>query len=521
MDHEELIDLPQRPPLFLPFLARRRRLLSMAALAALALAAGGAAVVLLRAPRQQEARCHFRLEFNGAERGRYPSGLRFTPQEITGAASLRRIYDESGLQSAGIAFDDMRQGLYVVESDPALERLRSEMGPRLAAARSSIERDGIENLYALRKSNLNTREYDLVLALPSRHGVTADQMKRVLTATLETWAATTARQKARIDFAGLTPQELNVDAFPGRPLLALEELRMKTNAGRWRAMQLASAEGAALIADPQSGLTAKAVDTRLTDIVRWDIDPLVAQLVRRHIFDQGTIDTLTSQIRYGAEQARFEEGRTAAIQEGIAIYSRTPSAAQPPPRSLSVEAPAPQRQPTREAPFGSGEPAVVTQIDSSVIDRIAEMTAQSADRSFRQTMAMQLVNERTSGVPARIENEHFRALLQELTQRGGTPTAATPDDDAAVRAIGTRVRDTVAAMDRVADRLSETQVLSAAFYSMIEPPYVQRRTFIPDLRLLAVVVLPLLALITFAAVLFLIDSLRVPAPGRTAAEEEA
>ena len=507
MDRDELprSEQTQYIPLLLDFARRRRRLIATATAIAVVLSLGGAGVVLLRAPRQTEARCHFRLEFNGAERGVYPSGLPFVPQEITARAAVRRVYHASGLADSGVPLGQFLRGLYIVESDPALDRLRAEANASLAAARTQIERDNVAELFALRRRNQLTREYDLVLSLPTSSRLSPEQMKRALTLLLETWAATTGREKARIDVVGVTARDINEDTIPsGQPLVALEDLRLKTIAGMLRASALAGMEGAALVRDPGSGMTAKMVESELSNIVRWNIDPQVAGLLRRRVYDDYTIDALNSQIRYDIERKMFSDERSRIIQQGVATYGQTTAGG----ATASAATPA---TPATPRPESADEPDVVAQVDASLLDRLADLTGQRADQSYRQYLTNQFLQERTLGVPTEIEIRHFRSLLEQLTTAAGPRATPTDQDLAAVRAVTARVRSNMEVLDAIAARVSEARVFSGMLFSA-DPVYVHARRYVPTTTIAIVTVTPLLLLPIILLVAFVAEHLGMAYP---------
>lgn len=503
MDRENLIedDSQHYLPLLRDFARRRRRLVTMMAIAALLVSAAGAGFLLFRAPRETQARCHFRLEFNGAERGVYPSGLPFVPQEITARAALRHVYENARMADSGITFRQFLNGIYIIESDPTLDRMRIEMANRLAGARTQIERDGISELFALRKKNQITREYDLILSLPTSSALPADRMKRVLTSLLETWASTTGREKARIDIPGTTAQDLDGDTIPaGQPLLALEDLRLKTIAAMLRASALAGTEGAALARDPRSGLTAKMVESDLSDIVRWNIDPLVANLLRRGVFNDYTVDALASQVRYDSERKMFSDERSSIIQQGFATYSLGTS------QTTGRETAAvPPRQAGEET---ASRPSVVAQVDVSLLDRLVDLTGQGADQSFRQQLTNQFLNERTLSVPTEIEIRHFRTLVDEVSAARGPRAAPSSEDEAAVRAVTARVRAKVEALDAIAARVTEARVFSGTLYSS-EPAYVRSQSYVPWRMIALAALLPFVILPLVLIAVFFIDHYRM------------
>ena len=73
-------------------------------------------------PTTLSSRLPFRLEFEGAERGEYPNGLKFSSSEIVSTPILMRVYEANEL-SKYVPFHRFKESLFVHESSPELQRL--------------------------------------------------------------------------------------------------------------------------------------------------------------------------------------------------------------------------------------------------------------------------------------------------------------------------------------------------------------------------------------------------------------
>lgn len=95
-----------------------------------------ASVVYLRSPSQQFTSLPFRLEFQGANRGQYPNGTKFSTTEITATPILLKVYKENDL-ARFVNFERFSRAIFVLESSQAYEVLVLEYQARLSDAKLS------------------------------------------------------------------------------------------------------------------------------------------------------------------------------------------------------------------------------------------------------------------------------------------------------------------------------------------------------------------------------------------------
>ena len=144
----------------------------------------------LRAPGEQTGTLGFRLLFSGASQGRYPNGTAFSSAEITASPVLSEVFDINDLDRF-VSFEDFRDSLFILQSNPELSFLVSEYqaildNPRLRPA----DRPGFEEEFRTRREGLtdharftlNLRQNTRTAAMPP------STVSKVLDDTLATWA---------------------------------------------------------------------------------------------------------------------------------------------------------------------------------------------------------------------------------------------------------------------------------------------------------------------------------------------
>jgi hypothetical protein len=91
-----------------------RRVIVTAIAAVLVLFLIGAGIAFLRQPVERQAGVEFRLVFEGADRGEYPNGLRFSRSEIIAPPVLSQVYEANDL-ARYCTFDEFKNAFYILE----------------------------------------------------------------------------------------------------------------------------------------------------------------------------------------------------------------------------------------------------------------------------------------------------------------------------------------------------------------------------------------------------------------------
>src|SRR4051794_28585049 len=91
-----------------------RRTLWRGALAAVALITVVLAVVWIQAPTDLFGTVGFRVNFDGADQGKYPNGMPFSSAELVSSAVLDRVYQTNDLQRY-LTFTKLKDSMFALE----------------------------------------------------------------------------------------------------------------------------------------------------------------------------------------------------------------------------------------------------------------------------------------------------------------------------------------------------------------------------------------------------------------------
>ena len=131
----------------------------------------------------------FRLLFEGASQGQYPNGTLFSSAEITSTPVLTEVFETNDLERYG-SYEDFKNSVFVLQSNPEFELLSYEYEAKLAASGlSPVDRRRIEDDFRTRRQSLTDSRFSLTLrgdALVAR--MPPSLVSKVLDDTLATWA---------------------------------------------------------------------------------------------------------------------------------------------------------------------------------------------------------------------------------------------------------------------------------------------------------------------------------------------
>lgn len=467
-------------------------LLSLAALAFIFTA--GAIAYLLLKPARSITTLPFRLEFAGAERGRYPNGTTFSSAEIVSTPILVQVYKANDLGDV-VPFQEFKSSIFVVESNPALEALQREYRAKLSAPRlESVDRARLEQEYEEKKESIARSYYAISYAEQGRFtGVPKKIREKVLSDILATWAEQTVQSKGVVlyDLPILSSAIFEsgmLDSYDY--IIALDILRSKINRIIRNIEELSTIPGAKVVrtSEPPQ-VTLAELRVRLEDQLKFRIDPLIGTILDSGISKNpaASISFLESRLQFNAIERAGAENRVEAMRESLDVYQRAPSESTP-----------------------SSEPSsapVMPQLDQGFIDRIIVMSGQQDDMVFRQTLVQNMQNEALRVVPLESEERYYRGLIESLRGYGSRARPASSDELQMMRAqVDRAMTDAVRATDQVNEiyrSLSQNLNPSTVLFSTTAPPATETQTVVSvgNIALLGLLLLllavPLAILVAF------------------------
>jgi len=159
----------------------------------------------------------FRLEFEGASRGLYPNGLKFSPADVVDARVLQRVYQRAHLEKY-VGYADFAQSLFVLEQNPAYNALARSYEARLSDPKlTPIDRDRIEREYTIKRDALPKNEFTLVFQHTQKNSsIPETVIRRAMSDTLNVWADVAVNEQHVTDYrvGVISPESIGSTVLP-------------------------------------------------------------------------------------------------------------------------------------------------------------------------------------------------------------------------------------------------------------------------------------------------------------------
>lgn len=392
--------------------------LPIIALSLAAVAVGYLIVALamyIHAPSQRVTTMTFRLEFEGADRGEYPNGTKFSSAEIISTPVLIKVFKENNL-ARFTTFNKFAHSMFIVEANTAQDRLAREYQSKLSDPRlTAVDRERIQREYELKLAGLTRSEYAInYMYEDGENPIPQVMVQKVLHDILRDWAQFVSREQHVLEYRVpvLSPDMIAATRIEdANPIIATEVLRAKILRVIANIDELRSLPSAELVRAKRSGLSLNDIRVRLDDIVRFRLEPLVPSIAMARLEDrESTIRFLETQVAYDARELDLRQRMAEAARTTLAMYSgqslETPNAASPPP---------PERTPTR-----NDAETVMPQLSETFLDRMIQITSSAADHEYRQGLADRYRTSAEAVAPAQQAVEYDRAVLALVRSPGGS-----------------------------------------------------------------------------------------------------
>ena len=371
-----------------------------------------AAYVLL--PVERLGTLEFRPLFQGASQGQYPNGTPFSSAEITSTPVLTEVFETSNLERYG-SYEDFKNSIFVLQSNPELELLSYEYQAKLAASGlSPVDRASIEEEFQTRRDSLT----DPRLSLNFREDARVAEMppslvSKVLDDTLATWARQADERKGalRYNIAVFSKNILRRDLIEAEDYITgIDILRAQVRRIIANIDEIATLPGAAVIRLDDGRTSLAEIRVNLEDILRFQIQPLVGMIrmsglsrdpesLGRYIDDQ--------LFQISLERAEAEQ-RVAAVQESLRAYMLQRGAVAVPEAGSGGAIP---------RPVPGGE-AMMPQLGESFLDRLVEMSTMNSDIEYRQRLTDRIIEESVAVAALEREQAYYEDLSRSVTDLG-------------------------------------------------------------------------------------------------------
>ena len=411
--------------------------------------------IYLQLPSGHHSTLKFRLLFDGAEDGEYPSGVRFGANDIISKPILHEVYERNNLARFG-AFDDFQTAFHVaITPSPDLRGLASEYSIKLASRKlTAVDQARLEKEYKEKREGLSRgldHELNMDLTMPVTSAMPNKTRVKVMKDLLNTWAEEAAETKGAVRYQiavlskNILPKEfiLGEDFFVASDILRLKLRRVVRNID-----QMLHLPGAMSFRTSQEKLSLSEIRMLLNDTHRFKLIPIMHQIRTFGLAENAerTRDYIQGRI-YNIKLAKTTvAGRVKVLTEALAAYSQVPR------RTLGL----PQGARGTSGQAGAGDvPALIPQIGDSFLDRIIEMAQVSDDLKFKQSYTDRITEEGLLEVEQEADLQLYTDMLEALTEKGTGEAKLTPEKRAkAVKEVKGRIQGVY---EEMVTRVSQTE----------------------------------------------------------------
>lgn len=482
---------------------RYRRVL----LAAAVLGAGLTGVVHVTSPTEHAASLRFHLLFRGAGTGKYPSGERFSPEDIIAGPALHEVYEQNNL-SRFASFDQFQYALYVAPRPSGkMMALDALYAVKLANRKlTAVDQRRLEREYeSKRAALLNGVSYELRMDMSTGLADLPDGLhEKVLRDILKAWATQAVQLRGALRYSPgvLTKHVLPTTILDEDPLVAADMLRQKTNGMLDAVDALAELPGARTYRPSDDKLSLDEIRSNLNDVLGANILPTIQLVCTADLPHAGILrhQQVAAYVQSAAAHATRRQKQAANATKALQMaYALTQ-----------------HRKSVGEAGTRHGQPATVPatvtipQFGDSFIDRLLYMAAESESKNalFRQEytdrIAVAALAEIKLDREVSFYSDTFGAIeTAKMNERTNTP----PKGDELTALVKGRITDAYGALlvhveqiDAIYTQLSSTNLNPPAeLYSATQPAVTSSSRAVSTTKLM-------LYLVTFVAGLVFLAS---------------
>ncbi|HKR64896.1 MAG TPA: hypothetical protein VJZ00_14275 [Thermoanaerobaculia bacterium] len=389
----------------------------------------------IMAPSQHVTTLPFRLEFEGADRGTYPNGTKFSSAEITTTPVLLKAFNENQL-SRFVTFNEFARSVFVLEANGAQEALARDYQSRLSDPRlTPVDRDRIQREYELKLASLSKSEFAINYLHTGRGEAIPDVVvRKALHDVLRKWSEFVSTEQHVLQYrvAVLSPDIMTPTRIEEHnPIISAEVLRAKILRVQQNINELRALPSSELVRSKPDGLSLNDISIRFDDLVRFRLEPLIHEVARAGLDDRpSTIQFLETQLAYDERQLEARRSFADAVKNAMVMYT----SGQITERQQASAALNEMTQ--RGTPQKSETETVMPQISDSFLDKLMQITTSSADHEYRQRLADAYREIAVGIVPIEQSVSYDRSVLELVRSAGGGGTL--PRDAAAQQIATTR-----------------------------------------------------------------------------------
>jgi len=369
----------------------------------------GVLLVFLIAPAERLGSIQFRLLFDGAEKGEYPNGSRFSASEIVAGPVLTEVFRANELQRFG-KYSDFQDSVFVLPWNLDLELLAYEYRARLADTRlGAVDRARVEEEFRKRRGAIVDPVYTISMRREERlTTLPRDLMNKVLLDTLSVWAKQAEERKGatKYDVDVLSPSILQRETLDREEyLVAIDILRAKSSRVLATINEIAKLPGAQTVRVGEERLTLADVRAGLEDVIRFKLEPLLGLIRSEGITKNPRALSLyaNNQLFQLRQEQQESAARVQALQASVREFSAQ--------GGLSA---GDTKAGAAGSAGGTGSGAVTPQLDQSFLDRIMGLSTAKDDSEYKRKLIDRVIVESEKMAARGREAAYYDDLAREL-----------------------------------------------------------------------------------------------------------
>ncbi len=361
----------------------------------------------------------FRVLFDGADAGKYPSGMRFGHNDIIANSILNQVYQANKLDKYG-RFSSFQQMFFILAKPSAeVAKLDAEYTSKLTdRTLTAVDRALLEGEYEEKRSGLlggvtHTLNMDLLQGFAAKMSPTLRE--KVLVEILDKWADDAALRKGAMKYQitiptrNIIPEGFIKDGkLTAEPIIAADMLRKKLVLMRGTVREMQDLPGAKSFRTADKALSLGEIEQSLLDILNYRLSPSIELILTAGLVkDTKRAETYVNSALHEVNLAKDEsDSRVKILENALAAYQK----------GRAAEASNVGGSDSATGQVTSAAPAVIPQLSASFLDQIVKMSLENNDMEFRQEYTNRIASEALKDVSLNSEIKTYSDMQKVIGQ---------------------------------------------------------------------------------------------------------
>jgi hypothetical protein len=361
--------------------------------------------------------------------------------------------------------------IFVLESNTAHDTLSLEYQSRMSDPKlMPIDRDRLQREYESKLASLSKDQYSLNYLRPSRlKNVPESVARKVLHDILSEWAEFVSNEQHVLEYrvALLSPSAVAATRLDAQtdPIVATQVLRAHVMRVQGNIQSMRRIPAADLIHTKKDDLTLLDIATRLEDIMRFRLDPLVQNIAGSGLLTNraATIRFLETQLAYDQRYLESQQQKAEAARSSLALYMSS--------RGEAVQNAVAQARATATTPVvPNNTTTVMPQLTESFLEQLVQMTTNTAEITYRRSLSEEYRHAALDIIPVQQGVAYDQAVLDIVRNTGGSSSITREAVDRQLIDTREEIRQIVVQLHEIHAAVSRNMNPSTELLSLIGVP---------------------------------------------------